>query len=85
MKHERMLRIEDGVVSIEVEYEDHFIAQMAVEDMEDVGLLELAPPKDFKPKCWFEYNFFSPDENGDTMKFKCFSCNLKEACIYKRE
>ena len=51
--------------------------------------LELAPSKDFKPLCWYQIDGVSDDDikNEITvlMRFKCYSCDIREQCIYKRE
>jgi len=47
--------------------------------------LELAPPKDFKPKCHDHVTSTWIQENSFKVFYECDSCDIREQCIYKRE
>ena len=84
-----MIRVDRGEYRVWAEsigYHHHLEAEPFDE-------LELAPPKDFKPKCYYEkiidnivVDVVKGCEIWDTVEvLKCVSCDIRESCIYKRE
>jgi len=78
MSEERMIRIHKGE------------QKLIYVDLLDWDKLELAPSKDFKPKCYYETLPIIVGNAGGRkimsgIKPKCVSCDIREHCIYKRE
>lgn len=94
MSEERMMRLTKpmyGEIQKYVWYTtDGYDTSVNFTSLPEWEELELAPSKDFKPKCYYDMiNHGHRDDEGhiiyDGRVFKCVSCDIREQCIYKRE
>ena len=102
MTEERMIRVvrptdvyeldrDDITVYTEIRYYGTDAHLQRRGESRNIDELELAPPKDFKPKCYYEYTIIwqSSEEyitqKPSVFKYDCESCDIRESCIYKRE
>lgn len=88
MSEERMIRVTEREYHMYVDAMGYHFHMADL--MESFEKLELAPSKNFKPKCYYDMiNHGHRDDEGhiiyDGRVFKCVSCDIREQCIYKRE